>query len=37
MVSINAIDQLPKSVISSDEELVFVRARKPTNFLLDWN
>ena len=31
MVSIDAIDQLPKGVTLSDEELVSLRARKPTD------
>ena len=31
MVSINTIDLLLKGVTLSDEDLVFLRARKPTN------
>ena len=31
MVSIDAIDQLPKGVTLSDEELVSLRPRKPTD------
>ena len=31
MVTIDAIDQLPKGVTLSDEELVSLRARKPTD------